>query len=372
MTSRSPARLATLLLAAATPVLLAPLFRATRGVGFSLGAGRRQIRPAAERSAQFDGSSFRNALPSSMLAGGSPARVALAMLTRGSVGKPKGTVPLNAALTAKSASTLAATWLGHATVLLEVDGNRVLTDPVFADRVSPSERWGPRRLHPLPMSPADLPELDAVVISHDHYDHLDVGAIRHLADTQRCPFLVPVGVGAHLRRWGVPVDRIIELDWNEQTAVGTLTVTCTEARHFSGRTLARNTTLWSSWVISGPSHRVFFGGDTGYTPAFAGIGARFGSFDLAVLPIGAYNDAWPDIHMDPEEAVRACGDLGGQLLLPVHWATFDLAFHRWAEPVERLIPAADESGIDLALPTPGQRFELGAPVPRDSWWVPAV
>lgn len=360
-------------MAAAAPMLLAPVVRAARGVPLSLGAGRRQIRPAAERSPQFDGSTFRNVLPSSILTGGSTAKVALAMLTRGSVGKPGGPVPLNAPRLAEPATTaLAATWLGHATVLLEVDGTKVLTDPVFSERVSPSQRWGPRRLHPLPISPADLPDLDAVVISHDHYDHLDMAAIHHLVGTQRCPFLVPVGVAAHLRRWGVPAERIIELDWDEQTAVGNLTITCTEARHFSGRTLARNTTLWSSWVIAGPSHRVFFGGDTGYTPAFAGIGATFGSFDLAVLPIGAYNQAWPDIHMDPEEAVKACGDLGGRLLLPVHWATFDLAFHRWAEPVQRLIPAAEDSGIALALPTPGQRFDVGGPIPLDAWWAPAV
>ncbi len=349
-----------------------PLARAARAVAVSAGAGRRSIRPTAERSENFDGDTFRNTLPGSVIDSGSMASVALAMLTRGRVGKPTGTVPLADVVIPDAAAGLAASWLGHATVLLEVDSRRVLTDPMFAQRVSPPGLLGPRRLHPLPLDPADLPELDAVVISHDHYDHLDIGAVRQLVDSQHCPFLVPLGIGAHLRRWGVPDNRIIELDWEEQATVNGLTITCTEARHFSGRSLNRNTTLWSSWAIAGPGHRVFFGGDTGYTPAFAGIGARWGSFDLAVLPIGAYNDSWPDIHMNPEEAVKACGDLGGRLLLPVHWATFDLALHRWAEPVERLIVAAKNSGVPLALPAPGQRFEAAGAVPESTWWVPAV
>ena len=156
---------------------------------------------------------------------------------------------------------------------------------------------------------------------------------------QTAPFLVPIGIGAHLRGWGVPEDRIIELDWDEQATVGELTLTCTESRHFSGRGLRRNTTLWCSWAIAGPAHRVYFGGDTGYTAAFTGIGERYGPFDITVLPIGAYGEQWPDIHLNPEEAVQAHRDLGGGLFVPIHWATFDLALHTWAEPVERLLAA---------------------------------
>ena len=179
---------------------------------------------------------------------------------------------------------------------------------------------------------------------------------------------MPLGIGEHLRRWGVPEYRIVELDWDDAATVGGLTLTCTEARHFSGRFLLRNTTLWASWVVAGPQHRVFFGGDTGYTPAFAGIGARFGPFDLTLLPIGAYNEAWRPMHMDPEEAVRAHGDLGGQVLLPVHWATFNLAFHRWAEPAQRLLAAAERSGVTVTVPRPGQRVDVLDLPELTDWW----
>jgi L-ascorbate metabolism protein UlaG (beta-lactamase superfamily) len=244
----------------------------------------------------------------------------------------------------------------------------VLVDPVWGFRVSPSPVFGPTRLHSVPVPLEDLPPVDAVLISHDHYDHLDLPTVQRLLELQTAPFVVPLGIGEHLRKWGVPENRIVELDWNASTTIGALTLTCTEARHFSGRFFARDTTLWASWVVAGPAHRVFFGGDTGYTPAFAEIGARLGPFDLTLLPVGAYNDAWHAIHMDPDEAMRAHGDLGGRVFLPIHWATFNLAFHRWAEPVQRVLTAAKRVGAQIVVPRPGERIDVLDPPELVDWW----
>jgi L-ascorbate metabolism protein UlaG (beta-lactamase superfamily) len=181
-------------------------------------------------------------------------------------------------------------------------------------------------------------------------------------------FVVPLGIGSHLRRWGVPAGKVVELDWGESHRVGTLTLTCSEARHFSGRGLVNNRTLWSSWVLTGERTRVFFGGDTGYTPAFRDLGEDAGPFDLTLLPIGAYDTRWPDVHLDPAEAVTAHRDVRGGVLLPIHWATFDLAFHTWSAPAEWLLEAAAEHDVRLALPAPGQRFEVAGDLPTEPWW----
>ncbi|SON60903.1 L-ascorbate-6-phosphate lactonase UlaG [Mycobacterium simulans] len=240
---------------------------------------------------------------------------------------------------------------------------------MWSDRCSPSDLVGPQRLHPPPVQLEGLPAVDAVVISHDHYDHLDIDTVRGLARTQRAPFFVPLGVGAHLRSWGIPEQRIVELDWNQSAQVDELTVICMPARHFSGRFFSRNNTLWASWAFIGPGHRAYFGGDTGYTKSFAQIGADHGPFDLTLMPIGAYNTAWPDIHMNPEEAVRAHLDVSESgLLVPIHWGTFRLAPHPWAEPVERVLKAAEPDGVQVAVPLPGQRIDPAAPLRFNPWW----
>ena len=345
------------------------LIRAAWGLPTALGAGRRQLRPTVAGSPQFSDGRFHNTLPTPVLPPAS-ARSGLLrqMHEKRHIGLPARPIPLARPELQGHAADLAVTWFGHSSALLEVDGARVLVDPVWGERVSPSPLIGPTRLHPVPAPFSALPPVDAVLISHDHYDHLDLPTVRAILREQTAPFVVPLGVGVHLRGWGVPDDRVIELDWDQSTTVGDLILTCTEARHFSGRFFARNTTQWSSWAVAGPRHRVFFGGDTGYTPAFAGIGARLGPFDLTLLPIGAYNEAWRAMHMDPEEAVRAHGDLGGRVLLPVHWATFNLAFHRWAEPVQRLCVAAERSGVQLVVPLPGQRVDVLDPPTPEDWW----
>lgn len=357
------------LVAAAVPVLW--LARAAWGVPTAIGAKNRTLRRAASRSPHSLDGSFHNTLQGELMVPGSAKGIARALLSKGDIGKPRGPVPLVGSTAADANDDLAVTWFGHSSVLVEIDGHRVLFDPVWGDRVSPSRRIGPRRMHPTPIPIDELPSVDAVLISHDHYDHLDLPTVRALLRTQSAPFVVPVGLADHLRRWGVPEGRIVELDWDETVHVGGLTLVCTEARHFSGRGLARNCTQWSSWAVRGPRHRVFFAGDTGYTPAFATIGSELGPFDLTLMPIGAYSEQWPAIHMNPEESVRAHQDLGGGLLVPIHWATFDLAFHPWAEPPERLVRAAKDAGARFCVPRPGQRIPVAGPPAYDDWWTAA-
>ncbi|MEV5952267.1 MBL fold metallo-hydrolase [Streptomyces sp. NPDC051987] len=289
---------------------------------------------------------------------------------------PQGTVPVHpttvADLARPAATGLRVTWIGHSSVLAEIDGHRVLFDPVWGERCSPFPFAGPRRLHPVPLPLAALGQVDVVVISHDHYDHLDLPTIKALAGTDTV-FAVPLGVGAHLEHWGVPADRLRELDWHEETKVGGLTLTATPARHFCGRGL-RNTqhTLWASWVVTGEQHRIYHSGDTGYFDGFKDIGADHGPFDLTMIQIGAYSEFWVDIHMTPQEGMRAHLDLqGGQphgVLLPIHWGTFNLAPHAWAEPGEWTKDAGAEAGQAVALPRPGEPFEPSGKLPADPWW----
>ncbi|ALV32142.1 MBL fold metallo-hydrolase [Streptomyces sp. CdTB01] len=290
---------------------------------------------------------------------------------------PQGTVPVHATtladLAKPPATGLRLTWMGHSSVLAEIDGHRVLFDPVWGQRCSPFPFVGPKRVHPVPLPLAALGPVDVVVISHDHYDHLDLPTIKALADTDTL-FAVPLGVGAHLEHWGVSADRLRELDWHEATKVGGLTLTATPARHFCGRGM-RNTqhTLWASWSVAGDEHRVYHSGDTGYFDGFRDIGAEHGPFDATMIQIGAYSEFWPDIHMTPEEGMRAHLDLqGGRphgVMLPIHWATFNLAPHPWAEPGEGTVEAAHATGSRIALPRPGEPFEPTADtVPSDPWW----
>ena len=289
---------------------------------------------------------------------------------------PLGTVPVHATtladLAAPPATGLRVTWLGHSSVLIEIDGRRVLFDPVWGERCSPFPFAGPKRLHPVPLPLASLGPVDAVVISHDHYDHLDLPTIRSLAGTETV-FAVPLGVGAHLERWGVPPDRIRELDWNETARIAGISLTATPARHFCGRGLRNQQhTLWASWVVAGPEHRVYHSGDTGYFSGFQDIGAEHGPFDVTMIQVGAYSEYWPDIHMTPAEGMRAHLDLQGGgphgALLPIHWGTFNLAPHPWSEPGEWMKDAAEEAGQTVALPRPGEPFEPAGKVPSDPWW----
>ncbi|MFJ6407729.1 MBL fold metallo-hydrolase [Streptomyces hydrogenans] len=289
---------------------------------------------------------------------------------------PAGVIPVHpttvADLARPAATGLRITWLGHSSVLAEIDGVRILFDPVWGERCSPFSFVGPKRLHPAPAPLAALGPVDVVVISHDHYDHLDLPTVKALATTDTL-FAVPLGVGAHLEHWGVPASRLRELDWHESTEIGDLTLTATPARHFCGRAIRNQQhTLWASWSVRGPRHRIFHSGDTGYFQGFKSIGAAHGPFDVTMIQIGAYSEFWPDIHMTPEEGVRAHLDLQGGgpagVLLPIHWGTFNLAPHPWAEPGEWTKDAAEEAGQAVAFPRPGEPFEPAGKPPADAWW----
>lgn len=269
---------------------------------------------------------------------------------------------------------LRATWLGHSTVLLELDGARILTDPVWAQRAAPTEWAGPLRFHPVPVEIDALPPLDAVLVSHDHYDHLDASAVRRLAGRPGPVFVTALGVGARLEKMGVPGSRVVELDWWEGHPIAgtSVTIVAAPAQHFSGRTpFDRNETLWASYAFLGPRHRVYFSGDTGLEPSFAEIGRQLGPFDLVMLEVGAFHPAWGNIHLGPVGAMEAYARLGGAAFLPVHWGTFDLAVHPWDEPIRVLAEAEADGALVMVAPKLGEALDLDSqrrPQRPQAWW----
>ncbi|MRI00478.1 hypothetical protein GH721_08005 [Kriegella sp. EG-1] len=262
------------------------------------------------------------------------------------------------------------TWFGHSALLLEIDGKKLFLDPMLGSVPAPHSSLGSKRFNDtLPMAIDDLPNLDAVLISHDHYDHLDYGSIKKL-NHKVGHFYVPIGLGAHLRSWGVADDKITEMDWWEKADFFGITLVATPARHFSGRGIFdRFSTLWCSWVIKGKTKNIFFGGDSGYDTTFSEIGSKFGPFDFAMLECGQYNEQWAQIHMMPEETVQASVDLNSKLLMPIHWGAFKLGLHPWEEPVERATKKAAELNVQLTTPKIGESIILGEVVPHSKWWV---
>ncbi len=326
-------------------------------------------------SPRWDGKGFRNLHPISPGLRDPQAKMpSISELLCGAEGTvPRGLLPSMDPLPAWAnapASGLRATWLGHSTVLLEIEGLRVLTDPVWGPRASPSRLFGPKRFQPAPVPLRALPPIDLVVVSHDHYDHLDYPTIRELARLD-VPFVTSLGVGAHLEAWGVPPERIVELDWWEtyQLPDSEVTVTAAPSQHFSGRSLDdRNATLWSSLAIRSPRHAVFFSGDTGLTDEYREIAQRLGKFDLVMLEVGAYHPAWGDMHLGPENALKALELLGGGALLPVHWGTFSLATHAWHQPADVLLDLGAKMGARLVMPRLGEAVEPAHANDVEPWW----
>lgn len=289
--------------------------------------------------------------------------------------KPKNTVPTGAIpVQALSRAQLLAApddtvfRLGHSTMLIKLGGAFYLTDPVFSKRASPVQWFGPARFHQPPITIDDLPPIAAIILSHDHYDHLDRAAVLALSG-KTAHFITPLGVGDRLIGWGIPAAKVRQLDWWQSTQVNDVKLTATPARHFSGRTASdRDTTLWVSWVIRHNDVNVFFSGDSGYFDGFKKIGERYGPFDLAMVETGAYDAMWPDVHMQPEETLQAFIDLQGKILMPVHNGTFDLGMHRWQEPFDRINALAKEKGVTLATPQMGEQLDVRAPKPAQAWW----
>ncbi|MBL0889742.1 MAG: MBL fold metallo-hydrolase [Gemmatimonadaceae bacterium] len=281
-------------------------------------------------------------------------------------------VVTDAAASAPDAQQFEVTWYGHSSLRVRVAGLQILIDPMWGQRPSPLSFVGPSRWYDPPASLDALGSVDVVLISHDHYDHLDQPTIAALLGNpanRHTRFLVPLGVGAHLEHWGVAPDRIVELDWWESQAVGGVTFTATPARHASGRSLLdRDATLWAGWALSTATQRVYYSGDTGMMPAFEAIGEKLGPFDLTLMQVGAYDPAWPDWHLTPEQAVAAHRALRGTTLLPVHWGLFNLAYHAWDDPIARLTQAAEAQQLTLATPRPGEAVVVGGATHDVRWW----
>ena len=288
-----------------------------------------------------------------------------------------GTVPIDpipvrrldlAALEALDPAAVHIIRLGHSSHLLKLRGRYWLIDPVFGERASPLSFAGPKRFHAPPITLQELPAIEGLILSHDHYDHLDVSTIEALRD-RVARYFVPLGVGARLQGMGVAAERIQEFDWWQSQTVGSVALTATPAQHFSGRTLwDRNRTLWASWVIVSGDARIYYSGDSGYFDGFKVIGERFGGFDIALMENGAYDSHWPSVHLTPEETVQAYGDLRAKLLYLVHNSTFDLAFHTWRDPLERVAALTEQHGIALATPEIGEVLTLGRLRENKQWW----
>ncbi|MEN8243417.1 MAG: MBL fold metallo-hydrolase [Thermodesulfobacteriota bacterium] len=326
-----------------------------------------------QNSLQFKDGKFINPIEAPLMAPGSTWKyIKKAYFSKRIDPEPSGELPVTAIQPndwmkpAKHSVRFA--WLGHSSILIAVDGKTILVDPVLEKRASPFSWIGPKRFHPPPVTADGLPSIDVVLITHDHYDHLEKPTMKQLASKTGL-FLVPLGIGELLEDWGIAPEKVRELDWWEHHSVGSLSFTATPAVHYARRGLFDgDERLWCSWAVRGQTRKLFISGDSGYFDGFKKIGEKMGPFDITFLKIGSYDEMWKQIHMLPEEAVRQHLDLGGSLLVPLHWATFDLALHPWYEPVERTLTAAVTSGVQVITPLIGERVDCSRPSEVNPWW----
>lgn len=259
-------------------------------------------------------------------------------------------------------------WFGHSSYLLRTEAKNFLVDPVLSGNAAPLKFMVKAFPGSNVYGADDLPFIDHLVLTHDHYDHLDFRTILQLAGKTGSVYC-SLGVGAHLIYWGMDPAIITELDWWEQAELpGSMILTAAPARHFSGRGVRRGQSLWSSFVLQTPRHVFYLGGDSGYDSHFSDIGERFGPFDMAILEAGQYNPMWPLVHMMPEEAVQAAADLGARSLLPVHWGKFRLSTHPWNEPVKRIVKKAKETGMNIVTPMIGEPLSVNGHYHINEWW----
>ena len=333
-----------------------------------LPAGERLAR--IEQSPNYKNGAFQNVSETPMMVEGSSYwKTLYKWLNKPAGVKPAAAIPtVNTKLDSLSDDYPALVWFGHSSYLLRINGLNILVDPVLSDHAAPFSFMVKAFAGSTAYTVNDLPAIDILVLTHDHFDHADCISLKKIFPGVQ-KIVTSLGVGAHLEHWGFDKENIVELDWWEKsTVLPGMEFTAAPARHFSGRSLKRNQTLWSSFVLKTSAHSIYLGGDSGYDHHFKKIGDAYGPFDLAILESGQYNEQWAYIHMMPEETVQAAVDLNTRLLLPVHWGKFSLSLHPWDEPVKRVLAKATELKMPVTTPMIGELLLLGSHHPVSKWW----